>query len=93
VAADSPELADLSLRLQTMTAKADRVRRNLEALRTSLAQNGQTVRADLLASMTRVDALIGEAAESLGANDQTAAEDALRRADYELRKLVQAVGG
>ena len=43
--------------------------------------------------MTRVDALIGEAAESLGANDQTAAEDALRRADYELRKLVQAVGG
>ncbi|PYR30003.1 MAG: hypothetical protein DMF90_28655 [Acidobacteria bacterium] len=93
VAADSPELAELSLRLQTMTAKADRVRRNLEALRTSLAQNGQTVRADLLASMTRVDALIGEAAESLGANDQTAAEDALRRADYELRKLVQAVGG
>src|SRR5262249_41707558 len=93
VAADSPELAELSLRLQTMTAKADRVRRNLEALRTSLAKSGQAVRADLLASMTRVDALIAEAAESVGANDQTAAEDALRRADYELRKLVQAVGG
>src|SRR5262249_42747902 len=93
VPADSPELAELSLRLQTMTAKADRVRGNLEALRTSLAKSGQAVRADLLASMTRVDALIAEAAESVGANDQTAAEDALRRADYELRKLVQAVGG
>jgi len=92
-AADSAELAELTLRLQTMTAKADRVRRNLEALRMSLARNGQTVRADLLASMTRVDALIAEAAESLGEKDQTAADDALRRADYELRKLVQAVGG
>ena len=92
-AEDSPELAELTLRFKTMTAKADRVRRNLEALRTSLAQSGQTVRPDLLTSMTRVDSLIAEAGASLGANDQTATEDALRRADYELRKLVQAIGG
>jgi predicted Ser/Thr protein kinase len=90
---DSPELAELTVRLQTMTAKADRAHRNLEALRTSLAQSGQTVRADLLAAMARLDALIEEAGTSLAANDQTAAEDALRRADYELRKLVQAIGG
>jgi len=79
--------------LKTTTTNADRARRNLEALRATLAERGQTVRADLDTSMVRIDSLIEEAANSLNSHDTPAAEDALLKAAYELRKLFQAVGG
>jgi eukaryotic-like serine/threonine-protein kinase len=92
VVADSPEVEELMQRLQRTTTNAERARRNLEALRSTLAERGQTVRADLAASMARIDLLIEEATNSLSSHDAPAAEDALRKAAYELRKLFQAVG-
>jgi len=90
---ESPELAELMQRLKTTMANAERARRNLNALRDTLAARGQTVRPDLLTSIARIDSLIEEAVNSLSSNDQPTAEDALRKAAYELRKLFQAVGG
>jgi eukaryotic-like serine/threonine-protein kinase len=90
---DSPQVVELLQRLKTTTTNADRARRNLEALRATLAERGQTVRADLDTSMVRIDSLIEEAANSLNSHDTPAAEDALLKAAYELRKLFQAVGG
>jgi hypothetical protein len=43
--------------------------------------------------MSQIDSLLEDARGSLDANDLTAADDDLRRAAYELRKLFQAVGG
>jgi hypothetical protein len=93
VSVDSEALAELTERLKTTTRNADRARRNLETLRDALGGRGQAIRPDLVTSMTLIDSLIEDAASSLAANDLTAAEDALRRAAYELRKLFQAVGG
>ena len=79
-------------RLKTTMANAERARRNLNALRDTLAARGQTVRPDLLTSIARIDSLIEGATTSLNSHDAPAADDALRKAEYELRKLFQAVG-
>jgi eukaryotic-like serine/threonine-protein kinase len=90
---DREAVAELMQRLKTNTENAQRARRNLEGLRATLAGSGQTVRTDLLTSMMQIDSLIEDARNSLNSNDLTSAEDSLRRAEYELRKLFKAVGG
>ena len=90
---DREQQAELMQRLKTTSANAERARRNLEALRDSLAGRGQTVRPDLLTSMGAIDSFIEDARSSLESNDLTAAEESLRRAASELRKLFNAVGG
>jgi hypothetical protein len=91
--ADSEEHAELMQRLKTTTENAGRARRNLEALRDTLMGRGQAIRPDLLTSMALIDSLLEDATRSLDSNDLTTAEDSLRRAGYELRKVFQAVGG
>jgi predicted Ser/Thr protein kinase len=90
---DNTELAELTQRLKTTRTNAARARQNLESLAATLAGRGQTIRPDLVTSMARIDSLIEEAATAVVARDQIAAEDALRKAAYELRKLFQSVGG
>jgi multidrug resistance efflux pump len=80
-------------RLKTTTLNATRAHANLDALRASLAAQGQAIRPDLLTSMAQVDALVEQARAALEENDLASAEDDLRRAGYELRKVFQAVGG
>jgi hypothetical protein len=79
--------------LKTTTENAERARGNLDALRAALAGRGQAVRTDLLTSMSQVDSLLEDARSALSANDLDAADDSLRRAGAELRKLFKAVGG
>jgi eukaryotic-like serine/threonine-protein kinase len=94
IAAVDPQLhAELTRSLQTTTENAERARRNLDALRASLAARGQTVRTDLLTSMIQIDALLEDAKSALSSNDLEGAEDSLRRTASELRKLFKAVGG
>jgi serine/threonine protein kinase len=90
---DSEEKAELVQRLKTTIDSAERARRNLTTLRDTLAGRGQAIRPDLPASMSQVDSFIEDARNSLNSNDLPAAEDALRRAGYELKKLFQSVGG
>ena len=62
-------------------------------MRDSLASRGQTLRSDADAAMTEADRLIEDAKSSLDTNDLETAEDYLRRADFQLRKVFQTVGG
>jgi len=48
---------------------------------------------DLVTSMMQVDSFIEDARNALSSNDLSTAEDYLRRAAAELRKLFQSVGG
>jgi predicted Ser/Thr protein kinase len=87
------EKAELSLRLRTTIASASRAHESVAALRRSLAAQGQTVRADISTTLTLVDSLIDDARGELAADDLPAAEETLRRAAIELKKLFQSVGG
>jgi len=90
---DPAAVAELQDRLRATTLKASRTRTTIDELRTRVTAQGQTMRTDLTASMAQVDGLIEQAAKLLETGDLTNAEDLLRRADYELRRLTQAVGG
>ena len=85
--------ADVEQRLRTTTQAAAQARRNVEALRNTLASRGQSVRSEVEGILTEVDALIEEARGLLEEDDLTNAEEYLRRASYQLNKVVQAVGG
>jgi hypothetical protein len=86
------DVSDLVNRLNVAKSNAERARRNVEALRQNLAGRGQTVNPDTLASMARVDASIAQAGNHLARLDRAAAEDDLRRAEYEMRKVFLVVG-
>jgi hypothetical protein len=93
-AAVDPELrAQVEQRLRSVSADAARARRNLESLQASLASQGQVVRSDVVAAIESADGLIEDARVSLDADDVTSAEDYLRRASAQLRRVFQAVGG
>jgi serine/threonine protein kinase len=98
VAADVPDVdpaakADVEQRLRSTRTDADRARRNFEALRDNLASRGQTIRGDVESILTEVDGLIEDARGLLEQNDLINAEDYLRRASYQLKRVFQAVGG
>ena len=80
-------------RLRTTTQAAAQARRNVEVLRNTLASRGQSIRSDVEGILTKVDALIEEARGLFEEDDLTNAEEYLRRASYQLDKVVQAVGG
>jgi eukaryotic-like serine/threonine-protein kinase len=90
---DAEARAALTQRLRTTSIDAERARRSFETLRASLASRGQTIRTDVEASLSEADSLIEDARSLLDANDLTTAEDYLRRAGFQLRKVFQAVGG
>ena len=90
---DPAARADVEQRLRTTTQAAAQARRNVEALRNTLASRGQSIRSDVEGILTKVDALIEEARGRLEEDDLTNAEEYLRRASYQLNKVVQAVGG
>jgi hypothetical protein len=90
---DPEARADVEQRLRSMTADAERARRSFETLRDSLAARGQTVRGDVEGILTEVDGLIDEARGLLKQNDLANAEDYLRRASYQLKRVFQTVGG
>jgi hypothetical protein len=90
---DPEAQVELTQRLRTVTGDAERAHRNTEALQASLAGRGQSLRADVMTSLSDADGLIDDARASLEAGDLAAAEDYLRRAGFQLRKVFQAVGG
>ena len=92
-AVDPAELLELTRRLRTSAGDAERAHRNVEVLRQSLASQGQTMRADVDSTMSEVDRLIEDAMSALEANDLATAEEYLRRVQFQLRKVFQAVGG
>jgi eukaryotic-like serine/threonine-protein kinase len=90
---DAEARAQLMQRLRTTSIDAERARRSFETLRNTLASRGQTIRTDVEVSLSEADSLIEDARSLLDANDLTTAEDYLRRAGFQLRKVFQAVGG
>jgi predicted Ser/Thr protein kinase len=90
---DEHARAELRRRLRTTADSAERARQNLDVLRSSLVGKGQAIRADLLTSMARIDGLIDDARTAMSADDWSTVEDNVSRAGYEIRKLLQAVGG
>jgi serine/threonine protein kinase len=89
---DPARRSELTDQLNRTSAKAEEARRNLKALSDRLAGQGKRVRTDLTTSMAQVDTLLQEAREDLGRNDFATGEDHLRRANYELQKVLQDVG-
>ena len=83
----------MTRRLRTAAGDAERAHRNVDLLRQSLAAQGQTLRTDVDSTMSEVDALLQDAMEALEEHDVTTAEDYLRRVQFHLRKVFQAVGG
>ncbi len=92
-AVDQAALLELTRRLRTSAGDAERAHRNVELLRQSLAGQGQTLRTDVDSTMSEVDRLIEDAKSALEGNDLATAEDYLRRVQFQLRKVLQAVGG
>lgn len=92
-AVDPEALAEVEQRMRSVATSAQVAHRNLEALQVSLAGSGQTVRADLITAMGRVDDLLSDARSAINAHDLDEATDTLGRATYELRRLLQAIGG
>jgi len=90
---DAAARTELAIRLRAAGAAADRARQNLATMRDSLASRGQTLRSDADAAMTEADRLIEDAKSSLDTNELETAEDYLRRAEFQLRKVFQTVGG
>jgi hypothetical protein len=90
---DPEAKADVEQRLRSMTADAGRARRSFETLRDSLASRGQTIRGDVEGLLTAIEGLIGDARGFLEQNDLENAEEYLRRASYQLKRVFQAVGG
>ena len=90
---DPAARADVEQRLRTTTQAAAQARRNVEVLRNTLASRGQSIRSDIEGILTKVDALIEEARGLFEEDDLTNAEEYLRRASYQLDKVVRAVGG
>lgn len=90
---DTAAREEIRQRLRTTTLDAERARRSYEALRNSLAARGQTIRSDVETSLSQAESLLEDAKGLLESNDLTAAEDYVRRASFQLRKVFQAVGG
>ena len=90
---DPAARAELEQRLRSTRLDAERARRNFEALRNSLAAGGQTIRGNVEASLTEAEGLIDDARGVLEQNDLANAEDYLRRASSQLKRVFQAVGG
>ena len=90
---DPAARADVAQRLRSNVLDAERARRNFEALRNSLAGNGQTIRGNVEVFLSDAEGLIEDARGALEQNDLANAEDYLRRASYQLKRVFQAVGG
>jgi eukaryotic-like serine/threonine-protein kinase len=90
---DPAARAEIEQRLRSTRIDAERARRNFEALRNSLASSGQTIRGNVEGFLTEAESLIEDARGGLEQNDLATAEDYLRRASYQLKRVFQAVGG
>jgi serine/threonine protein kinase len=91
-AVNAAELAEAAQRLRMDESKAARAHENLDGLRRRLALQGQSVRGDTSTAMARVDLALEDARSSLASNDSSGAQEALRRAEYDLARVLQAVG-
>jgi serine/threonine-protein kinase len=92
-AEDRAAREELTQRLRAVSGDAERAHHNVDVLQASLASSGQTLRSDIAASLSAADGSIEDAKSALDDNDLMNAEDALRRAAAQLRKVFQAVGG
>jgi hypothetical protein len=90
---DPAARAEVEQRLRSTTTDAQRARRNFETLRDTLASRGQAIRGDVEGILNDADGLIDEARDLLDRNELMSAEDYLRRASYQLKRVFQAVGG
>ena len=90
---DPQAKADVQQRLRSTTADAERARRSFDALRNNLAARGQTVRGDVEGLLTEIERLIDESRGLLEQNDLENADEYLRRASYQLKRVFQTVGG
>jgi len=91
-AVDTARLDEVTQQLSLSEAHAAKAHQNYEALRQRLASSGQTVNAQTTASLARVDMFLRGAHAALAKQDLDGADDQRRKADYELQKVVQAVG-
>jgi hypothetical protein len=85
-------LEDAEQQLKFANAHANQARKNIESLRSRLAAQGQTVNPDTTAAMARAETALSEAESALGRRDLQAAHDYTQRAEYELKRVFQAVG-
>lgn len=86
------EVEDLVRQIAQVRATAEQVRVSVADLRQRLEGNGQVLRADIPAGMSRVDAFIEAAARDLERRDAGGVRDNLQRAGYALKLVGEAVG-
>ncbi len=86
------EVEDLVRQIAQVRATAEQVRVSVVDLRQRLEGNGQVLRADIPAGMSRVDAFIEAAARDLERRDAGGVRDNLQRAGYALKLVGEAVG-
>jgi hypothetical protein len=86
------DLSEILQRLSMTTSRAQQARRNLDSLQARLAEKGQVVHADTTAAMARVEASLKLAQSALTGRDAPSALEHVRRAEYDLKRVFQAVG-
>ncbi|MBL8216839.1 MAG: protein kinase [Bryobacterales bacterium] len=91
-AVSSEEVAELQQRLDTALGRLRQIRRNVDDLRKRVEANGQTLRSDIPATLSRVETALTLAQSDLQRANTTAARESLQRAEYELRTLAREVG-
>ncbi len=91
-AVSSEEVAELRQRLETALGRLRQVRRNVDELRKRVEANGQTLRSDIPATLSRVETSLTLAQSDLQRSNTAAARESLQRAEYELRTLAREVG-
>jgi serine/threonine-protein kinase len=88
----SQEIAQARERMIQLGAQADAARDGLQQIRSQQQAQGLDLRGDMLASMNRMNAYLGEANNALKQNDLQAANDNMDRAEKEIATLNTFLG-
>jgi hypothetical protein len=91
-ALDPAEFEDLSRQIARVRLTAEQTRQAVGDLRQRLERDGQVLRADISAGMSRAESFIEAAAIDLDRQDGAGVRDNLQRANYSLRLVAEAVG-
>lgn len=97
-AAPSPSASQAAIdeaahRLARLRSRSDSLHANLQDLRSNLAAQGLSIRAEAAEAAANLDLYLAEAERALQAGDTASANTNMDRADYTARKLAGLTGG
>lgn len=92
VTLDPAEFEDLSRQITRVRLTAEQTRQAVADLKQRLERDGQVLRADIPAGISRAESFLEAAASDLARQDGTGVRDNLQRASYALRLVSAAVG-